>query len=492
MKRKLGVMTATLVMASAMAASIGLSGCGVKIHEFDMPEGGYDGSKVEIMFYNTMGQNLRGVLDGAIERFSVLYPNITVKYDASSGDYNTLRDKLSTEIQTGVQPNLAFCYPDHVALYNDSTVVLPLDGFLPDGEYKDMKVTNSKGEEPLGLTKEQVDDYIPAYFKEGSVFGDGKTYTLPFAKSTEVMYYNKTFFKDNADKFGWDFSGMTDEEISVELDNKLDGRTWDEIFEICAKIKSFKDCTPLGIDSESNLFITLCEQSGTPYTSATGDHYLFNTAENKAFVQKFVDWYQPPAGYFTTETINKAYTSNLFKEQKTYLSIGSSAGAQYQVPKVTDGQAPFEVGIVSIPQVNPEAPKSISQGPSICIFKQENPQEVLASWLFAKFITTDLQFQATYSMTSGYVPVIQSVFENSVYMNHLAKANGAEDGITALSAKVCKKLVDEEAFYVSPAFLGSSKARDEVGILMVAAITKAKTLDKAFSDAIYECKYFVG
>ena len=262
------------------------------------------------------------------------------------------------------------------------------------------------------------------------------------------------------------------------------------MFEYCAKIKEIDpNSTPLGIDSESNLFITLCEQHETPYTSATGKHYLFNTPENKAFIQKFKDWYQDDL--FITETLNKAYTSNLFKEQKSYLSIGSSAGAQYQAPELKDGKAPFEVGVVRIPQVNPEKPKAISQGPSICIFKQENPQEVIASWLFAKFITTDLEFQAMYSMSSGYIPVLQSVFENQVYKDHLAKASGIQGGITAYAANVCKKLVDDKAYYVSPAFLGSSKARDEVGNLLIAAITGTKTIDKAFADAVEECEYFV-
>lgn len=480
MKKRIGIMAASIVMAGAMVASIGLSGCKkVKIHDFVMPEGGFNTeNNVEIMFYNTMGQNLEGVLQDAIKRFKVLYPNITVNYDRSSGDYDTLRDKLSTEIQTGVQPNLAFCYPDHVALYNQSGAVLPLNDFLSDGPYSDMKVQSTAGPESLTLTKAQEKDYISAYFEEGREFEDGKLYTLPFAKSTEIMYYNKTFFKQHSDV----------------LTEPTDNMTWDEVFDLCRKIKEIKsDCVPLGIDSESNLFITLCEQYGSDYTSATGNHYRFNNAKNKEFVQKFKDWYNEEGGaLFTTQTINKAYTSNLFKEQKSYLSIGSSAGAQYQAPDETDGSADFEVGIVTIPQVNPDNPKSISQGPSLCIFKQQDPQEVLASWLFAKFITTDLEFQARYSMTSGYIPVLNSVFENPVYKNHLANESGLKSGITAFAANVCKRLVDQGAFYVSPAFNGSSKARDEVGILMVNAITGAKSIDKAFADAIEECEYFVG
>ena len=509
MKKKLGVMLGTIAMAGTMLATIGLSGCGVQIYEFVMPENGFNTNKhVTIMFYNTMGQTLRGVLEKGIEDFEKLYPNITVKYDASFGDYDTLRDQLSTEVQNGKQPNVTFCYPDHAALYNISGVVLPLNGFLPDGEYKDMTVTNSKGTEPLGLSQAQADDYINAYYREGYEAFDGEEmYELPFAKSTEVLYYNKTFFATNSASF----SDITDASGTpiVGSDGTLqDNMTWDNIFAICEKIKGTpiwdegrtkldhyeggirEDCIPLGIDSEANLFITLCEQSDSKYTSATGDHFLFNNQKNKDFVTKFKNWYQD--GFYTTETINKSYTSNLFKEQKSYLSIGSSAGATYQAPDLKDGKSDFEVGIASIPQMNPENPKAISQGPSVLIFKNKDPQKVLASWLLVKFLTTDLQYQALYSMSSGYIPVIKSVFENPVYTQFLANADGTKTNIAALSASTCKRLLDDDAFYVSPAFAGSATARKEVGILMVAAITGTKTIDKAFSDAITNCEYFIG
>ena len=38
----------------------------------------------------------------------------------------------------------------------------------------------------------------------------------------------------------------------------------------------------------------------------------------------------------------------------------------------------FETVVMPIPQFDPEHPQMISQGPSICIFNKEDPQEVLA------------------------------------------------------------------------------------------------------------------
>ena len=179
------------------------------------------------------------------------------------------------------------------------------------------------------------------------------------------------------------------------------------------------------------------------------------------------------------------------------MSIGSSAGATHQVPADTDSEGNttyrFETGIATIPQANPQNPKVISQGPSVCIFKKDNPQEVVASWLFVKFLTTNVNFQAAFASVSGYIPVIKSVSENPVWQENMAKANGKEY-IAYLSAKVC--LEQEEAYYTSPAFYGSSKARDEVGALIDKVLPDtSKDIDafiaKAFKDALDECEYAI-
>ena len=435
---------------------------------FIVPEGGYDGSAVTIKFYTTMGTNLTPVLDAYIVEFNKLYPNITVEY-TSVGNYDDCRDQISTEITVGNQPNVAYCYPDHVAMYNLANAVATLDDLIASTE----TVTHADGTtEVLGLTEEQIADFIPAYYNEGREFGDGLMYTMPMSKSTEVLYYNKTFFDANG--------------ISVPT-------TWDELEAVCAQIKAIDpNSIPLGYDSEANWFITMTEQYGSPYTSAEGDHYLFDNEQNQAFIKKFNEWYQK--GYLTTQTLYGAYTSGLFVAQegtRSYMSIGSSAGATHQRPKKIDGEYPFEVGIASIPQVSAENKKVISQGPSLCVFNKENPQEVIASWLFVKYLTTTVAFQAEFALASGYVPVLKSVAEHPIYAENLANADGY-DYITSLAAKVCMEQAD--AYYTSPAFNGSSEARDQVGALLSKCLVMTgdnvdAQIAEAFADAIAECEY---
>lgn len=426
---------------------------------------------VTITFYHTMGSNLRDVLERYIVEFNKLYPNIKIEHE-QVGSYDDVRSRISQEIPVGNQPNIAYCYPDHVALYNMAKAVETLDDYIASTA----TITREDGStEILGLTQNQIDDFIQGYYNEGKQFGDGKMYTMPLSKSTEVLYYNKTFFDKH---------------------NLTPPATWDELEALCAKIKSLDpDSIPLGYDSESNWFITMCEQQGSPYTSATGDHFLFDNEQNRAFVKRFRDWYQK--GYVTTQEISGGYTSELFTKAESekgnsYMSIGSSAGATHQRPDKVDETYPFEVGIATIPQVDASNPKVISQGPSLCIFKNADKQEVIASWLFVKYLTTNVEFQAEFSMASGYVPVIKSVGENEVYKNEfLSKADGG-DFISALSAKIC--LEQEAAYYTSPAFYGSSVARDQVGLLMQQCLSNSasdvdKLIKKAFEDAVAECEY---
>ena len=430
----------------------------------------YDGSEVTITFYHTMGAALAAVLDNYIAEFNALYPNIHVQW-TQIGSYDDVRDQISTELTVGNEPNLAYCYPDHVAMYNLTHKVKTLDEYIESQEV----ITRADGTtEILGLTDEQKADFIEGYYNEGKQFGDGKMYTMPLSKSTEVLYYNKTFFDKH---------------------NLTVPTTWDELEALCAQIKAIdKNIIPLGYDSESNWFITMCEQLQSPYTSATEPHFLFNNEANRAFIKRFQEWFEK--GYVTTQTLIGAYTSSLFTSTDavySVMSIGSSAGAVHQRPTATNGVYPFEVGITSIPQMDLANPKVISQGPSVCIFQKANEQEMIASWLFVKFLTTNVAFQAEFSEASGYVPVLKSVAENEYYADLLSKADGG-NYISFLSAKVCLEQAD--AYYTSPAFNGSSVAREQVGTLLTKCLTMSgdnveEQIEAAFEEAVEECEYSI-
>ena len=444
----------------------------------------YNGEPVTISFYHTMGTNLKPILESAIERFNEMYPNITVNH-TSVGGYDDVRDQIKTEISVGAQPNLAYCYPDHVALYNQAKAVRTLDDFINSTIEQTTYESDAslRTTSILGLTAEQQADFIDGYYNEGKSFGDDLMYTLPFSKSTEVLYYNKTFFDAN---------------------NLTVPTTWEEVEAVARKIKEIEPYSiPLGYDSEANWFITMAEQYGNPYTAAVKeieDRFLFDNDANKAFVREFAEWYND--GLVTTQTLYGSYTSGLFtnltetegKLIRSLMCIGSSAGATHQRPaKGDDGTYPFEVGIAPLPQVDSANPKAISQGPSVVMFKS-TPQKEAATWLLMEFLTTDVAFQAEFGSSSGYMPVLESVQENDTYKAMLDSADGG-DNVAALAAKAAFAQID--AYFVSPAFIGSSEARDQVGNIVCSAMLATQQtgglsdakLNQIFSDAIIMCQY---
>ncbi len=478
MKKRILAMLLLVAMVMSMMAACGGESGGSKPSgpntAWKVPAGGYDGSEVTIKFAHTMGAKLQEVLDYHIGEFNKLYPNITIEH-SSYGGWGDIAGQINTEMAADNQPNIAYCYPDHVAMYNMAKAVVILDNLIASTE----TVTRDDGTtETLGLTQEQIDDFIDGFYNEGKAYGDGLMYTMPLSKSTEVLYYNKTFFEQNG--------------LTVPT-------TWDEMEATCKKILELDPkAIPLGYDSEDNWFITMCEQYGYDYTSATGDeHYLFNNDNCKSFVKKFREWYQN--GYVTTEALYGAYTSGLFTEldktvSHSYMCIGSSGGASYQIP----ADRAFEVGIAPIPQINPTEgnKKVISQGPSLCILKsgKSTDQQILASWLFVKYLTTNMAFQTEFSSTSGYMPVLESAQQEENYAAWLAKA----DGYSFLTAYVVKVGLDQkDNYFTSPAFNGSSTARSEVGFVLSKGISEKTddvdgTINKLFQDAYDKCKYLAG
>ena len=454
--------------------------------DFVMPEGGYTGQEVTITFYHSMGQNLEKVLQQAIKDFNELYPNITVvskKFDS----YDVIHEKISKEVTVGSQPNLTICYPDHVATYNEAGAVQALDSIINSTATATRKDGST---EQIGFTQEQINDFIPAYWAEGSAFSDGKTYVLPGYKSTEVLYYNKTYLDD---MFG---------EGQYTLPT-----TWQEMETFCAQIKANaanpESMIPLGYDSTANLFITLCEQFGSEYTSATGEKFRFDNETNQEFVKMLRRWYEN--GWLIVGD-DKTYTSTYFTgsgetETRCVMCIGSTGGATYQRPAFsTDPNTnetiyEFEVGIAPIPQQNPANPKVISQGPSICIFKKTDSVEVLASYLFAKFLSTDYSFQGGVSQTNGYLPVIKSIQNFEPYAAWLAEGTDTAH-LEAYAARVT--FANYDSLFTSPVFWGSAEARNQAETIVNNALKQTATdgvdalIDKIFADAVRRCKTAIG
>ena len=422
--------------------------------------------KVEITFWHTLSKSkAQPILDSIIEEFNKIYPNITVT-NTQQGGYDELNEAINNNISTGNLPTMAYCYEDHVAGYIDHNAVLDMTPYINDATY-------GLGKNPTGydLGDKGVDDMVAGYWSAGSKYAVSGTYSLPWSKSTEALFYNKTVF----DSKGW--SAPT---------------TWDELWELCATIKADPDYSSsekycLGWDSDANLLITSFAQKDLPYTTATPEgnnsHFTFNTPENRALVSELKTYYDKQ--YFLTKgtTANSSYTSTLFTAGTVLMTVSSTGGTTYCY------DANFETGVTGIPQYDLNDRKMISQGPSITFFKKGSTKaQRTAAWLFYKFATNSLN-SALFAKAQGYNPVRNSSYDTAPFadMDVWADENG-------LVGKVYSYISDEDNGYTtgqftSPAFKGSSTGRNEMDGLLPSVLLGTKTVEKAFDDAMSNCLF---
>ena len=440
-------------------------------------EGNIDVAGVEdknILFYNTCGENLQTVINGAIATFQEKFPGWTVT-STQIGGYDDVYSTCVTNLQAGTQPDIAYAYPDHVATYMTSKKVLDYNTLINS---KATVLDGAGNTVNVGYTSEEVADFVEGYLNEGRAnqfanyanygYKDDCLFTLPFSKSTELMYFNETALIG---------AGYVNDDGSVKLP-----QTWDEMWEYCEKLSTvYPLATPLCYDSAANWVINTCQQNGWNYTSAQAPYYTFKNDNNLANWLDQLSSYYNDYLYFETQDTYGGYTSALFtkgvNDGGCIFCIGSSGGASYQATEN------FKWGVAPIPgskRADGSIDKSvISQGPSLVMFDTESDEKELMSWLFVKEIL-EPAFQAAFSMTSGYNPVRLSSYEIPNYATWLEG-----EGITAVAARVSSTLRNN--FFTSPVFPGSAQARIHIGDVLTYVILGEKTGKKALEDAYKAC-----
>jgi len=171
-----------------------LTGCHGKrqIASFVLPDNFDTSKEYNITFWakNDTNKNQTEVYEQAIKDFEELYPNIHITMKLYT-DYTKIYNDVITNISTNTTPNICITYPDHIATYmTGNNVVVPLDSLMNDEKYG------------LGGSEVKFDsvnkDEIVTNFLEELKFGDNY-YALPFMRSSEVVYINKTYVRKAKD-----------------------------------------------------------------------------------------------------------------------------------------------------------------------------------------------------------------------------------------------------------------------------------------------------
>jgi len=188
--------------------------------------------------------------------------------------------------------------PDMFVSYPKTVTAMPDPDILVD--YKDY------------FTEEELSAFIPAFIGEGTI--DGKLAILPVAKSTEILFYNKTAFDRFAEETGADCSAF---------------ETWDNLYKLAEQYEDWcGGSRPFFVhDYHFNYFQVGVESLGEPFFDDNG--VLFGSAFRRVWepyaraALKGGVWLQ---GGYATEPLRTG---------DSIVSVASSASVLYYATTVT-------------------------------------------------------------------------------------------------------------------------------------------------------------
>ncbi len=454
-----------------------LTGChGSKgMDAFQVPEEFDESREYEITFWakNDTNKTQTKIYQKAISDFEALYPNITVNLRLYT-DYGKIYNDVITNIATGTTPNICITYPDHIATYLAGTnLVVPLEELFVDEKYG-LSGSEVKFDAP---SKEEI---IPQFLEE-CAFED-HYYALPYMRSTEACYVNKTYV----------------EALGYTLPEAL---TWDFVFEVSEAamkkdasgnyaVNGQKVMIPFIYKSTDNMMIQMLKQKEAGYSTDSGEILLFNDT-TKELLEMIST--HAKSGAFSTFKIS-SYPANFLNAGQCIFAVDSTAGATWMGTDAPlsdiseDKIVDFETEVMTIPQFDTGDPKMISQGPSVCIFNKTDPQEVMASWLFAQYLLTN-DVQVAYAETEGYVPVTAKAQGSDQYLDYLSRCG--EDNSTYYDVKIKATellLANVDHTFVTPVFNGSASIRDAAGQLIenvVKAVRRGQDTEGEYIEKLY-------
>lgn len=315
---------------------------------------------VEITFWHAMNGDQEKSLQGLVDKFKKENPNITVTLQNQSS-YADLQQKITaTTASPKDLPTITQAYPDWLLNAIDENLVLDLKPYI---ENETLKFDN-------------YDDIVKG-FRESSTIGD-KIYGIPFNKSTEVLWYNKTLF----------------DKLNLKVPT-----TYEEFEDVAEKIKEKENIVAGGFDSLSNYYTTYLKNEGVTFDSKLDPT---NEASTKA-VEYYLDGVKD--GYFRIAGTDK-YLSSPFGNGTIAMYVGSNAGEAFVKQGVADK---FEIGVAPYP-----AKEVMQQGTDLFVFNSATAEQKTAAYEFLKFLTTK-ENQITWAKDTGYIPVRESAINSDEY-----------------------------------------------------------------------------
>lgn len=317
---------------------------------------------VEISFWHAMSGDLEKTLENLTDKFMEANPNITVNLQNQS-TYNDLQQKMTATLASPKDlPTLTQAYPHWMINAMQDELLVDLKPYIEN--------------ETIG--SENYNDMLEG-FKTASEI-DGKIYGMPFNKSTEVIWYNKTLF----------------DELGLEVP-----KTFEEFAQVAKTITEKKGIVGAGFDSLNNFYTTYLKNKGVDFNSETD----VTSAESVEAANYYLDGIKE--GYFRIAGTDM-YLSGPFANETLGMYVGSNAGESF-VKQGVDGK--FEVGVAPYP-----AESVMQQGTDLYMFSSATAEQRTAAFEYLKFLTST-ENQITWGVETGYIPATHAAISSDEYKN---------------------------------------------------------------------------
>ena len=325
------------------------------------------------MFYPVaVGGPLTKLVDKLVSDFQAENPDIKVKA-IYSGNYSDTMTKAMTALKGGTPPNLSVILSTEIFTLIDNDAIVPFD---------DLVTTDQE--------KQWLGSFYPALMENSRTAG--KTWSIPFQRSTIVMYYNKDAFR------------------KAGLNPDAPPATWDELVEMGKKLvvkDSAGKVTQWGLEIPSTgypywMFGALCRQNGEVLMNTAGTEVYF---KNPGVVQALDFWKDlgQTHGIMPKGTIEWGTLRTDFLEQKTAI-MWHSTGNLTAVKK----NASFDFGFAMLPAKKERG--TPTGGGNFYIFKDSSPEERAAALKFIKWMTQPAR-TAQWSIGTGYLGTRADAYE---------------------------------------------------------------------------------
>ena len=454
-----------------------LSGChgSEQRQSFTVPDHFDDSQPIELVFWakNDSNKTQVAVYKQAVEGFQALYPNVTISLRLYT-DYSRIYNDVITNISTGTTPNVCITYPDHIATYlTGANVVTPLDELMKDEAF-------GLGGSALRFDAPTEAEMVPQFLSE-CVIG-GHYYAMPYMRSTEALYINKTY----VEQMGYTVPDVPSWDWVWEVSEAAMAKDADGVFTVNGQ----KVMIPFIYKSTDNMMISMLKQLDAPYSNENGEIQIFNDT-TRSLLEGIFEHAKSRA--FSTFAIS-SYPGNFLNAGQCLFALDSTAGATWMgcdAPLMdidAEQVVPFETVVRPIPQFDTENPRMISQGPSVCVFSRENEQEVLASWLFVQYLLSN-DIQTGYAETEGYLPVTLKAQQSEGYQDYLRRKGEDNEEHYSIKIDASELLMRHTAdTFVTPVFNGSASLRSAAGQL-IENVCKSARRKEEISDAYFEKLY---